>query len=231
VCSSDLYLRQQKARRLFESAELWSDGKLLARSDNGQPLVWRVPARSGACSFDARIAGPSDAQAYVGWLQTGVPAKPLPSADHGLRVMRRYLDKAGKPVALGRLQSGTLVTVELVLDAPGELKNVVIEDLLPAGLEIENPRLVTAADDATLSAASENDKRDEFALQHLDIRDDRLVLVGHVRDTGHCRYAYQARAVTPGVYVVPPVRAECMYDIAVNSLSGGGTMTVLAQRQ
>jgi uncharacterized protein YfaS (alpha-2-macroglobulin family) len=46
-------------------------------------------------------------------------------------------------------------------------------------------------------------------------------------DASKARCTYLARAVTPGTYVLPPVRAEQMYDIDVNGLSGaGGTLTV-----
>ena len=41
------------------------------------------------------------------------------------------------------------------------------------------------------------------------------------------RTSYLARAVTPGIYVLPPLRAECMYDIAINGIAGAGTVTVL----
>ncbi|MBA3697689.1 MAG: hypothetical protein H0W78_02315 [Planctomycetes bacterium] len=44
--------------------------------------------------------------------------------------------------------------------------------------------------------------------------------------TGICAQA-TSRAVTHGTYVLPPLSAECMYDIAVNGIAGAGTVTVL----
>ena len=74
-------------------------------------------------------------------LQTGVPAKPVTPADNGMQVRRRYLDRHGKPLAGGVVRSGDLVQVELTVSSPTVLENLVVEDLLPGGLEVENPRL------------------------------------------------------------------------------------------
>jgi uncharacterized protein YfaS (alpha-2-macroglobulin family) len=63
------------------------------------------------------------------------------------------------------------------------------------------------------------------------VRDDRLIAMGDLRSNGRggweLHLSYLARAVTPGIYVVPPLRAECMYDIAINGIAGTGTVTVL----
>jgi uncharacterized protein YfaS (alpha-2-macroglobulin family) len=62
-----------------------------------------------------------------------------------------------------------------------------------------------------------------------DVRDDRVIFMGDMTDRGSATIEYLARAVTPGTYVIPPVRAEAMYDIAENGLSGaGGKFTVVA---
>jgi hypothetical protein len=158
-------------------------------------------------------------------LQVGVPLKPPPSADHALTVRRRFLNEKGQPLAANRVQSGDLVQVELSIASDTSLDHLVIEDLLPAGLEIENPRLKTNAADA---AAPPPDAQfvNRFADARLDVRDDRLVLMGSLSSPGMGTYVYTARAVTPGKFVLPPVHAECMYDSAINSIWGSGTFEV-----
>ena len=59
------------------------------------------------------------------------------------------------------------------------------------------------------------------------MREHRLILVGHLTRAGSGKYCYTARAVTAGKFVLPPVKAECMYDSSVNSLWGSGTFVVL----
>lgn len=64
-----------------------------------------------------------------------------------------------------------------------------------------------------------------------EVRDDRLVTMGNLYHAGDKRWemriSYLARAVTPGTYVLPPLRAECMYDITINGIAGAGTLSVL----
>ncbi|MDB5356431.1 MAG: alpha-2-macroglobulin domain protein [Phycisphaerales bacterium] len=244
------YLRQTKGDAPYETAEVLLDGKQIAAAEDGQPLIWSAASldpqgraemapHSAALpapgtKLEIRITGPAAAKGYVSWLRTGVPVKPVASADNGLKVRRRYLDEHGKPLEALRVHSGDLVQVELTLEGSGETDNIVVEDLLPAGLEIENPRLEgNAADLVTRNKrphASGNGQEEEphFAAGRADMHDDRLVVMGRLTDGRAGTYVYTARAVAPGVFVVPPVKAECMYDSAANSLWGGGTFTVLA---
>jgi uncharacterized protein YfaS (alpha-2-macroglobulin family) len=107
------------------------------------------------------------------------------------------------------------------------LQHLVIDDLLPAGLEIENPRLDSTADNNHVVKKSADDEPD-FMVHACDMRDDRLILVGDLTKAGTVHYFYIARAVAPGTFVIPPVEAQCMYDIGTQSISGGGrTMRVL----
>jgi uncharacterized protein YfaS (alpha-2-macroglobulin family) len=101
----------------------------------------------------------------------------------------------------------------------------VVEDLLPAGLEVENPRLKTTAARGKADAAP--DARPEMAETRVDVRDDRMIFYGSLPSAGVARHVYAARAVVPGSFVLPPVRVESMYEPEVNSLWGpGGTFEV-----
>jgi uncharacterized protein YfaS (alpha-2-macroglobulin family) len=63
-------------------------------------------------------------------------------ADSGLVVRRQWLGADGAPVDPAKLKRGDLVIVSLTLDTLGRpLQDVVVEELLPAGLEIESARL------------------------------------------------------------------------------------------
>ncbi len=53
------------------------------------------------------------------------------------------------------------------------------------------------------------------------MRDDRLIVAGSMPDSGRAVIVYLARAITPGSFIVPPVRAECMYDTGISSLNAG----------
>jgi uncharacterized protein YfaS (alpha-2-macroglobulin family) len=70
---------------------------------------------------------------------------------------------------------------------------------------------------------NDDDDDNTFQPRRIDMRDDRLILMGELPAVGRAlSYTYTARAVAPGTFVVPPVRAECMYDIGTSAISGGG---------
>ena len=96
---------------------------------------------------------------------------------------------------------------------------MVISDLLPAGLEIENPDLRGSAE----IGAGEDEKR--LAVRHVERRDDRmLIFCDAVEGTG--AYSYVVRAVTCGKFALPAVEAECMYDPGIYSVHGAGSIEV-----
>jgi uncharacterized protein YfaS (alpha-2-macroglobulin family) len=100
----------------------------------------------------------------------------------------------------------------------------VLVDLLPAGLEIENPTLEGTAGKSNV--AKEKDPTPAFSPARVDIRDDRLILFGDLTQSGRSTYTYLARAVTVGEYTLPPARVECMYDLGVNSIDTSGRLIV-----
>jgi uncharacterized protein YfaS (alpha-2-macroglobulin family) len=113
--------------------------------------------------------------------------------------------------------------VVLKLSAQEAGGRIVVVDRLPAGLEIENPRLVEAGDVKTLPWL-----KSERQPEHTEFRDDRLVaafnLFGSASRPGSgdgddeaqgaissATVAYLVRAVTPGTFLHPAATAEDMY--------------------
>jgi len=204
------YLHQVPRGRPFDWVELARGSTVLARSEAGKTLVWDAGSSGESRALELRVGGEAGARAYVSVIESGVPLETPADVDRGLSIRRRYLDMHGAELTGDRVASGDLVQVELTLEAPGPLANVVIDELLPAGLEIENPRLQTEAGDQQAVG---------FDVARLDMRDDRLVAVGNLGS--HGRLVYTARAVTTGSFIVPPAHAECMYDVRLNSTWGG----------
>jgi hypothetical protein len=236
------YLREAKSASPYRQAELSLGGGQLAAADGGKPIDFHADhdlaakllegvAADGGRAFAVTIVGDDKARAYVSWVQSGVPLTPPPDQDQGMKVRRRYLDEDGSPIGPS-VRTGQLIRVELTVEAPPDTDNLVIEDLLPAGLEIENPNLKTSAasaEQAHAAGQSAGTDGQELPLEvnRVDARDDRLVLMASVPRAGVGRYAYLVRAVAPGRFVVPPVHAECMYDEGINSIAeGGGRLTV-----
>jgi uncharacterized protein YfaS (alpha-2-macroglobulin family) len=129
----------------------------------------------------------------------------LPAAEvkNGIEVYREFLDSDGKP--LGTIKAGDLVTVRLSLRSLNNqtINDVALVDLFPAGLEADI-RSVREASGAW---------RPDYA----DIREDRLVLYGTVSPQANT-FSYEARAINAGLFTVPPLFAEAMYDKALWAL-------------
>lgn len=227
------YFRSTKEEAAFSAATVTLGDHLLATAKPGAPAQWKT---SGKVDGDlaVKVEGPAGAKAFVAWIQRGVPLEMPAAADHVLKVRRTYLAENDQPLSSLEVASGAAVKVRLTLETPSDLKNVVVEDLLPAGIEIENPRLVTTAKSDGDTPQNDADARSRpmpLSPGRLDMRDDRLVLVADLQ-AGVSTFTYLARAVTAGTFIVPPVHAECMYDPGINSLAdGGGKLVVTSGRK
>jgi uncharacterized protein YfaS (alpha-2-macroglobulin family) len=210
------YLRHVKDQQPYDRAELKIDGQTVT-----SPFTTHTSARE----LIASVSGPAAARGYLSWTRTGVPRVMPPSADHGIKIRRRYLDEKGKPLASNEVQSGDLILVEITIESASPLRNLVVEDLLPAGLEVENPRLKTTSPRDGQDIRP--DPRQEMAGTRVDVRDDRMIFYGDLTSAGVARHVYATRAVVPGRFALPPVRVESMYEPEINSLWGpGGTFEV-----
>ncbi|MBC7448329.1 MAG: alpha-2-macroglobulin family protein, partial [Hymenobacteraceae bacterium] len=153
----------------------------------------------------------------------GIPlnGRAVPLVDENLLVRRELLTRAGAAWPADHVfRQGELVVVKLTLQSPATVPavpNVALTDLLPAGLEIENPRLGAQRE---LEWA-----KSTFEPEYLDVRDDRLSLFTTATPEAKVYY-YLARAVSAGTYAHAPVTAAAMYDATYRSASGGGVLRV-----
>lgn len=154
----------------------------------------------------------------------GVPLNaPVKATDSGIVVRRQYLDKKGQPLDLRAVKQGELVIAKITLTtARANTKNLVIVDLLPAGLEIDNPRLGSSE-----SIEWMGEDAGSFPVEYMDIRDDRLLLFTSLYEQKEYTFYYGLRVVSQGDFIVPPIKAECMYEPEVFSISGTGQMKVV----
>ena len=111
-----------------------------------------------------------------------------------------------------------------ITEAKPEYGHIMVSDYLPAGLEIDNPRLVSSADLANFGWLQRTDAA------HLEFRDDRFI-AAFDREEGSDRnitLAYVVRAVTPGVFVHPAAGVEDMYRPQYSARTSTGMMEVKA---
>jgi len=176
----------------------------------------------------------------------GAAMTPEPAVSKGFTVTRTYYTLDGRQIDLGSATGGTanlaqnerLVAVVKVetREAGGR---ILLVDRLPAGLEIENPRLVQSGDIKSLAWLAGT-----LTPEHSEFRDDRFVASfnlfnvqqqqsGSADSTGETEgplrtatAAYVVRAVTPGKFVHPAATVEDMYRPELYARTAAGTLSI-----
>jgi uncharacterized protein YfaS (alpha-2-macroglobulin family) len=132
-------------------------------------------------------------------------------ADGAFRVSRTIVDvETGREVDV--LRRGGLYEVVLDVRVARECGNLLVTDPLPAGLEAESPR------HGAHEMASRNDRRPD----HVNVRDDRVLLHVDGPLENDFRMRYRAHAVFPGRYAAAPPVIEALY-VPGSAVQGTGT--------
>lgn len=116
----------------------------------------------------------------------GAALTPEPAISKGVGVSRSYYTLDGKPVdlksaagGLSKLTQSDRLVVVIRLSPPEDGGRMMVVDRLPAGLEIENPKLVDSGDILSLAWLKSTLRPD-----HTEFRDDRFVAAFTVRPKG-----------------------------------------------
>ncbi|MBT9393365.1 alpha-2-macroglobulin family protein [Hymenobacter sp. NST-14] len=196
-------------------AQLLADGKSIGAFSGKDLTVSNVANRQLALRTSGR------GSLYYFWETEGIsPTGRVPEEDAYLQVRRQFLDRTGTPLGSPTFRQNDLVVVRITVqsaESAGQVPNVAITDLLPAGLEIENPRIGAVRDLAWARDAAQPD--------YLDVRDDRLNLFTTATPQPKVFY-YLARAVSKGTFKLGPVSADAMYNAEYHSYSGAGVVRV-----
>ena len=165
--------------------------------------------RDGAVRVQATGVGRAN---YTLRLRYAPALKSLRPIDQGFTVTRDYRTYTGQGQPATSFAAGELVRVRLTVKSAQARRQVVIDDPIPAGLEILNTNLAsTSTAEATGTGVSSGGLGGAFGVDHTEIRDDRVLLFASSLSAGTLVYDYVARATAPGHFVVAPAQAEEMY--------------------
>jgi len=158
---------------------------------------------------------------YYYWNSSGVSTSPMtPEYERGIRVQREYLNDEGKPLDLQNVELGSQVIARITITALNKtLQNVVVNDMLPAGFEVENPRLANTPEMSWIP-------KTESSFTYRDIRDDRLLLFMDLSENKPKTFHYSLRAISTGEFKIPAISAECMYNPLIAGAASSGVMTI-----
>jgi len=198
------YFAKQASKKPF-SGRVYAGSTLLADFESDTVLNLQNIPDGGELRIEMD-KGYEAGAAYYSVQTRGIPTmvsyKP---AQNGVSVERKYLNRDGTPLEAAKVEQGALIiAASTVKSLSGPVENVVIENLLPAGLEVENPRLDTTE---KLPWMEKND----LSPAYVDLRGDRVLFFTALPDEEeHTHYAL-LRAVTPGAFQSPPPQVEAMY--------------------
>ncbi|MDO9412428.1 MAG: alpha-2-macroglobulin [Pseudolabrys sp.] len=216
--------RIDSARRLStytstqESAWLVLAARSIAAQLNAISLSVSGEARTGAyyrsVSADALAQPMTVANSGTGTVQTvvsvsGAPLTPEPAAERGFKIERNFFTLGGEAAdATKARQNDRFVVVLKMTEPKPEFGRIIVADYLPAGFEIDNPKLVSSGETGTLPWIT-----DAVPPVNSEFRDDRFSAAFERKADSPPVFsvAYVVRAVSPGRYALPQAKVEDMY--------------------
>ena len=235
------YARHAATQDVSLTATATLDGKELAAFTHKDKIVLRPEGVAGKA---IEVATAGKGTLYFYWGAEGIPLKAEAVAtDDGLMVRRRFLSRDGAELDAMRIPHGEVVLVEIAVRAGRPVENLVINDLLPAGFEIENPNIATSetirlpslppvappgmAEGGALGGEVVPRLAEPLNPDRVERRDDRLIVFADLGSTRPYYHRYLVRAVTRGRFKLPAVTAFAMYDPGIRSTHGAGTVEIV----
>jgi len=218
---------QENAWLVLASRALAKEANSLAVTVNGEVAknaVYRNYRSADVAAKPITItnSGETPVQAVVS--VTGAPVTPEPAASNGFKIERNFFTLDGKAADPSKAKQNDRFAVVLkVTEAKPEFGRIMVVDYLPAGLEIDNPKLVSSGDSGTLDWIEDGEEP-----ENTEFRDDRFsaAIEREAKDDAVFTVAYIVRAVSPGKYVLPQAYVEDMYNPSRYGRTGTGTVEV-----
>lgn len=220
------------------TAKLSIDGAPLASVADGGRLVLSgnsLPLQADGQPPALSVAMGNEGQAYAVYSIRGVPMTAPEPVSADLAVRRVWKNAQGEVIDLSsgvaHVKKGDRIIVELTVKAANPVSHIALSDLLPGGVEVENPRLKTAAgataDDQEANGDDDSDDDNENVNQgiYIDLREDRMLVFFDSLDK-EVTYTYSMRAVSRGSFVLPPLAADGMYAPEVRAITAAGMVVV-----
>jgi uncharacterized protein YfaS (alpha-2-macroglobulin family) len=222
---------QENAWLVLASRALAKEASAISLGFNGEAVksaLYRNYRSADVAAKPIAIVNTGEATVQAVVSVTGAPLTPEPAVSNGFKIERGYFTLDGKPADPAKAKQNDRFAVVLkITEAKPEYGHVMVVDHLPAGFEIDNPRLVSSGDSGTLDWIEDGEEAEST-----EFRDDRFNAA--IRRNGNSKpmftVAYIVRAVSPGKYVLPQAYVEDMYNPSRYGRTGTGTVEVRAAK-
>ena len=222
------YSTQDMAWLLMAAHELNAQAEESRIAVDGQEHAGRLLWSFNAADFGATgrvVENRGDQTSNLLVSVVGQPLVPEPEGGLDYTIERQIFDLDGHAIEPDAVPVGkrlaVVVTVRALSERAGRL---MVVDRLPAGLTIDNPRLLKSADVGALDWLRMIDQP-----EHAQVFADRFEVSIDEKDRREkeFNFVYLARAVTPGDYLHPPASVEDMYRPERRARTASGRFTVL----
>lgn len=216
---------QEQAWALLAAQALVRDPSVSGLQVDGAPVAGPFVRRiSGQDLSEMRVTNAASRPTDLTITTLGVPSGPTEAQGYGYRLERAYFTPDGDPVDPARLAQGDrLVVVLTVRPSEDTRARLMIDDPLPAGLEIDAPTLIRSGDIRGLGwLQTDSPETAEF-------RSDRFLAAIDQRGAETLRVAYMVRAVSPGRFHHPAALVEDMYRPDYRATTASGEVVVAAE--
>jgi len=196
---------QEAAQVLMAAQALRSDAAPAVLSVDDVPVAGPVVQTRTSGDKVSVIRNLSGVAQDVTLTTYGVPLSPAEAGGYGYSITRSAYDLDGNPVS-GPWRIGERRVIVLRVVPFEEVgARLMIDDPLPAGIEIDNPNLLRSGDVRGL------DWLTPAVPQYAEFRSDRFLAAVDHRSDAPFELAYIARAISPGEFHHPAALVEDMY--------------------
>ena len=221
---------QENAWMVLAARALAKDAQTIALDVGGEKTqgAFNRSVRASDLQQPLKVTNAGDGAVQAVVTVSGAPLVPEPAAENGFKIERKYYTLDGKPADARKAKQNDRFAVVLKITEPQpQFGRIIVADYLPAGFEIDNPRLVSSGDTGTLGWIE-----DAQEPVNAEFRDDRFSAAFGRKsgDPSVFTVAYVVRAVSPGRYVHPQAYVEDMYRPDRFGRTGTGTVEVTAAK-
>ncbi len=182
------------------------------------PVVERL--LNGAAQSHSEISNAGEQSIDLTLTTFGVPEVSQPAEGYGYSVTRQYFSADGARLE-PPFQTGAQIIVVLTVNSFEDVTaRLMVEDPLPAGLEIDNPNLLQSGQIRAL------DWLKPARPENAEFLSDRFRAALDMSGTEPVHLAYKLRAVTPGLYHHPAASVHDMYRPEYRAVTETGTLAV-----
>ncbi|MEP2717867.1 MG2 domain-containing protein [Pseudophaeobacter sp.] len=220
--SSEWMSTQESVWTLMAAHALIKNPEASGMLINGQPSEGSfVQIEGGQGPVNMSVTSANGAATDLTLTTLGVPEVPPAAGGYGYSLERRHYTLEGEEIDGRQFSVGDrFVTVLRVTPHETVGARLMVNDPLPAGIEIDNPNLLRSGDLSGLDWLKLTEA------EHAEFRSDRFLAAVDLSGRKSATLAYISRAVTPGQFHHPAAQVEDMYRPAYRAHTDAGSVAI-----